>query len=135
MQLSATGVSDVDIDADPERAEEFFALLLEVMQALAHGLVRDGEGATKFVAVNVVNGPDTDYCLEIAYAVANSPLMKTALYASDANWGRIVMAIGKTRVPLDISRLDVYLGEVQLMEQGQKHPDYTEEAGQFFDGG
>ena len=127
--LSATGVSDVDIDADPERAEEFFALLLEVMQALARGLVRDGEGATKFVAVNVVNGPDTDYCLEIAYAVANSPLMKTALYASDANWGRIVMAIGKTRVPLDISRLDVYLGEVQLMEQGQKHPDYTEEAG------
>ena len=127
--LSATGASVVDIDADPERAEEFFGLLLEVMQELAHGLVRDGEGATKFVAVNVVNGPDTDYCLEIAYAVANSPLMKTALYASDANWGRIVMAIGKTRVPVDVSRLDVYLGEVQLMVQGQKHPDYTEEAG------
>ena len=55
--------------------------------------------------------------------------MKTALYASDANWGRIVMAIGKTRVPVDVSRLDVYLGDVQLMMQGQKHPDYTEEDG------
>ena len=127
--LSATGASGVDIDADPARLEEFYGLLLEVMQSLAHGLVRDGEGATKFVAVHVVNGPDSDFCLEIAYAVANSPLMKTALYASDANWGRIVMAIGKTRVPIDVSRLDVYLGDVQLMMQGQKHPDYTEEDG------
>ena len=126
--LSATGASGVDIDADPARLEEFYGLLLEVMQSLAHGLVRDGEGATKFVAVHVVNGPDSDFCLEIAYAVANS-LMKTALYASDANWGRIVMAIGKTRVPVDVSRLDVYLGDVQLMMQGQKHPDYTEEDG------
>ncbi|MEM7364158.1 MAG: bifunctional glutamate N-acetyltransferase/amino-acid acetyltransferase ArgJ [Pseudomonadota bacterium] len=127
--LSATGASGVDIDADPARAEEFQGLLLDVMQSLAHGLVRDGEGATKFVAINVVNGPDSDYCLEIAYAVANSPLMKTALYASDANWGRIVMAIGKARVPLDVSRLDVFLGDVPLMVQGQKHPEYTEEAG------
>lgn len=127
--LSATGVSKVDIGADRAQAEMFYNLLLEVMQELAHGLVRDGEGATKFVAVNVVNGPDSDYCLEIAYAIANSPLMKTAIYASDANWGRIVMAIGKARVPVDTSRLDVFLGDVQLMVQGEKHPGYTEEAG------
>jgi glutamate N-acetyltransferase/amino-acid N-acetyltransferase len=79
--------------------------------------------------VFVKGGASLQDCSDIAYAIANSPLMKTALYASDANWGRIVMAIGKAGVPLDVNKLDVYLGDVQLMKQGQKAEAYTEAAG------
>ncbi|MEX1237035.1 MAG: bifunctional ornithine acetyltransferase/N-acetylglutamate synthase, partial [Pseudomonadales bacterium] len=92
-------------------------------------IVRDGEGATKFVEVRVEHGATQAECLAIAYAIANSPLMKTALYASDANWGRIVMAIGKAPVTIDVNKLDVYLGDVQLMQAGQKHPRYSENQG------
>ena len=77
----------------------------------------------------VKGGRDSKVCCDIAYSIANSPLMKTALFASDANWGRIVMAIGKAPVSIDVNKLDVYLGDVQLMAAGQKHPDYTEAAG------
>jgi glutamate N-acetyltransferase/amino-acid N-acetyltransferase len=127
--LTATGASGLDIDKDPALREAFQAMLNELMLELAHGLIRDGEGATKFVEVNVINGRSSSDCLAIAYAIANSPLMKTALFASDANWGRIVMAIGKAPVEIDTSRLDVFLGDVQLMAQGEKHSAYTEQAG------
>jgi glutamate N-acetyltransferase/amino-acid N-acetyltransferase len=126
--LTATGVSDVDV-ADGAAREQFSAMLTAVCLELAHGIVRDGEGATKFVEVCIRNGASQADCLAIGYAIANSPLMKTALFASDANWGRIVMAIGKAPVQIDINKLDVFLGDVQLMKAGQKHPDYTEDAG------
>lgn len=126
--LTATGRSGVDVSRGDER-EQFGAALRSVCLELAQGIVRDAEGATKFVEVRVEGGTDTSQCLAVAYAIANSPLMKTAIFASDANWGRIVMAIGKADTEVDTSQLDVYLGDVQLMAAGQKHPEYTEARG------
>jgi glutamate N-acetyltransferase/amino-acid N-acetyltransferase len=100
-----------------------------LMQELAHGIIRDGEGATKFVTVDVSGGMTSQDCLSIAYAIANSPLIKTALFAGDANWGRIVMAIGKAEATIDHSKIDVYLGDVCLMKSGGKNKDYREEMG------
>ncbi len=126
--LTATGKSGVDVSHGAAR-EQFAGALLSVCQELAQAIIRDGEGATKFVAVTVQGGSNSEQCLAVAYSIANSPLIKTALFASDANWGRIVMAIGKAPTDVDINRLDVYLGDVQLMSGGQKDPGYTEEAG------
>ena len=127
--LSATGVSSVDIDVDKQAHEQFVQMLNEVCLELAQGIIRDGEGATKFVAVEVGSSESRSDSLNIAYAIANSPLMKTALFASDANWGRLVMAIGKAPVDIDVNKLDIFLGDVQLMKKGQKALDYTEKAG------
>jgi glutamate N-acetyltransferase/amino-acid N-acetyltransferase len=126
--LTATAKATASL-ADSAFRERFQAELNALMLELAHGIVRDAEGATKFVEVFVKGGASLQDCSDIAYAIANSPLMKTALFASDANWGRIVMAIGKAGVPLDVNKLDVYLGDVQLMKQGQKAEAYTEAAG------
>lgn len=126
--LTATGKAGVDVSRGEAR-ERFGAALSELCLELAQGIVRDAEGATKFVEVHVRGGRDTDQCLAVAYSIANSPLMKTALFASDANWGRIVMAIGKAPTEIDVDKLDVWLGHAQLMAAGQKHPDYTEAAG------
>lgn len=126
--LTATGASGIDCNAGAAR-EAFVVALNELMRELAHAIVRDGEGATKFVAVRVEGGRTLDDCLEVAYAIANSPLMKTALFASDANWGRIVMAIGKANVELDASKIDVFLDDVCLMRAGGRDDDYTEDAG------
>jgi glutamate N-acetyltransferase/amino-acid N-acetyltransferase len=126
--LTATGASGVDLTGDAAKAifsDELSSLMIE----LAQGIIRDAEGATKFVSVIVEGGPSDDVCLEIAYAIANSPLVKTAIFASDANWGRIAMAIGKAKVDIDINKLDVYLGDVCLMSGGCKAPDYTETIG------
>ena len=125
--VTATGQSKVVIDN--ENYQAFYAHFESLMLELAQGLVRDAEGATKFVAVTVTNGETADDCLKIAYAIANSPLMKTALYASDANWGRIVMAIGKAGVALNVDKLDVFLGDVCLMYQGGKDSAYDEANG------
>jgi len=127
--LTATGASGVDLDSDAEAREQFARMLRDLCVDLAQGIIRDAEGATKFVTVTVQNGASAGDCLKIAYAIANSPLMKTAIYAGDANWGRIVMAIGKAGVEADTSKLDVWLGDVCLMLGGQKHQDYTEAAG------
>ncbi|MGV0033717.1 MAG: bifunctional glutamate N-acetyltransferase/amino-acid acetyltransferase ArgJ [Candidatus Azotimanducaceae bacterium WSBS_2022_MAG_OTU7] len=126
--LTATGVSGVDCDVGTARIS-FQEALFSMMQELAHGIIRDGEGATKFVTVHVSGGMTREDCLSIAYAIANSPLMKTALFASDANWGRIVMAIGKADATIDHSKIDVYLGDVCLMKSGGKDKNYREEMG------
>ncbi len=126
--LTATGVSGVSVE-DSEGRVEFYQLLEELMIELAQGIIRDAEGATKFVAVRVINGVKQESCLSIAYAIANSPLMKTAIFAGDANWGRIVMAIGKAPVDIDISKLDVYIGDVRLMTDGTRDPGYEESMG------
>ncbi len=127
--LTATGASGVDIDKEPSAAGVFYEALEELMIELAQGIIRDAEGATKFVEVRVINGSVEKDCLNIAYAIANSPLMKTAIFASDANWGRIVMAIGKADADIDVSKLDVYIGDVQLMSKGGKASDYEESMG------
>lgn len=126
--LTATGKASANLSNEDCR-EQFQTELNALMLELAHAIIRDAEGATKFVEVHVKGGAQLQDCSDIAYAIANSPLMKTALFASDANWGRIVMAIGKAGVPLDVSKLDVYLGDVQLMKQGQKNEAYVEADG------
>lgn len=102
----------------------------EVFLTLAHAIVRDGEGATKFVAVEVAGAKDVSEALKVAYAVAESPLVKTALFASDPNWGRILAAIGRAGVDaLDVSTLTVHLDDVLITENGGRADSYTEAAG------
>lgn len=112
---------------------ELFELLcnavVSVMQQLAHAIVRDGEGATKFVSIKVKGGSSSEECLQVAYSIAHSPLVKTALYASDANWGRIVAAIGYAGVPLDVGKIKLWLDDVLVVDQGARHRDYSDEAG------
>jgi len=117
-----------------EASGELFAKLkqavFEVSMEVAQSIVRDGEGATKFVTVTVNGGKNHQECLDVGYAVAHSPLIKTALFASDPNWGRILAAVGRAGVPeLDVSKIDVYLGAVCIASQGGRSPSYTEEQG------
>ena len=106
--------------------EAVFAVFMDIAQAI----VRDGEGATKFVTVQVNAGATHQECLDVAYAVAHSPLIKTALFASDPNWGRILAAVGYAGVPdLDVSKIDVFLGEVCIASKGCRAASYTEEQG------
>lgn len=116
-------------ESDPDYALVLQAIV-EVCEQLAQAVVRDGEGATKFVTIAVDGAVDESEARRVAYAVAHSPLVKTALFASDANWGRIVMAIGKAGVrDLDPSTVSIALDGVTLIERGQPHPDYREERG------
>ena len=104
--------------------------VLEVSMELAQAIVRDGEGATKFVTVQVNGGATHQECLDVGYAVAHSPLIKTALFASDPNWGRILAAVGRAGVAnLDVSKIDVFLGDVCIASRGGRAASYTEEQG------
>ena len=102
----------------------------DVARELAHAIVRDGEGATKFVTVEVEEGGSRSECLAVARTVAHSPLVKTALYASDANWGRILAAVGRAGVAdLDVSRIRIWLDGVCIVRNGERDAGYTEAAG------
>ncbi len=104
--------------------------VFEVCMEVAQAIVRDGEGATKFVTVEVNGGGNHQECLDVGYAVAHSPLIKTALFASDPNWGRILAAVGRAGVPdLDVGKIDVFLGAVCIASQGCRATTYTEEQG------
>jgi len=126
--LIATGASGVRIS---NREDDFVAALREVFEQLAQAIIRDGEGATKFVTIEVQQASSEDDAKEVAYCIAHSPLVKTALFAADANWGRILAAIGRARVDsLDIERIDLYLGATCLLNNGLPDPGYTEAMGQ-----
>ncbi|MNF31941.1 Arginine biosynthesis bifunctional protein ArgJ [compost metagenome] len=104
--------------------------VFEVCMEVAQAIVRDGEGATKFVTVQVNGGATYQECLDVGYAVAHSPLIKTALFASDPNWGRILAAVGRAGVAqLDVSLIDVFLGDVCIASRGCRAASYTEEQG------
>jgi len=106
------------------------AAVLEVSRGLAQAIVRDGEGATKFVTVTIERGASEAECRRVAYAIAHSPLVKTAFFASDPNLGRILAAIGYAPVPgLDTSRVDLYLDKVLVARGGARSPSYREEDG------
>ena len=106
------------------------AAVHRVFARLAQLIVRDGEGATKFMTVTVEEGADTQECCDVAYSIAHSPLVKTAFFASDPNWGRIVAAIGNAGLAaLDVSRVRVYLNDVCIVENGGRAAAYTEEQG------
>jgi glutamate N-acetyltransferase/amino-acid N-acetyltransferase len=103
----------------------------EVCEHLAQLIVRDAEGATKFVSVRIENGRDSEECLQVAYTIAHSPLVKTALFASDPNWGRILAAVGRAGVEfLDIEKVSIFLDDVCIVRNGGVAEDYSEQDGQ-----
>ncbi|MBI6898231.1 bifunctional glutamate N-acetyltransferase/amino-acid acetyltransferase ArgJ [Pseudomonas putida] len=130
--LIATGKADVPevTEASGALFEALKKAVFEVCMEVAQAIVRDGEGATKFVTVQVNGGGNHQECLDVGYAVAHSPLIKTALFASDPNWGRILAAVGRAGVPaLDVSLIDVYLDSVCIASKGGRSPSYTEDQG------
>ena len=125
--LSATGASGVNLS---NCSGEFQNALNEVTKSLAHQIIKDGEGATKFVEMRVKGGSSNEDCLEVAYIVAHSPLVKTALFASDANWGRILAAVGRANIKqLNIEDIIIYLNQVSIVKSGEPDPTYTEALG------
>jgi len=127
--LFATGATPVGgeiSDPDSPALEAFRQALDEVTLDLAHQIVRDGEGATKFVSVTVKGAEDEGAASRIALAIGNSPLVKTMLAAEDANWGRLVMAVGKAGEAADRDRLAIWIGEEQAAERGQMRAGYDE---------
>ena len=116
---------------DSPEGQALLVAMTQVAQFLAHAIVRDGEGATKFITVRVEGGGSSAECLQVAYAVAHSPLVKTAFFASDPNLGRILAAVGYAGIAdLDVTRIELHLGDVHVVTAGGRHPDYREEDGQ-----
>lgn len=131
VTLSATGQSGVEIAAGSEQAEHFAQALTSLMIELAQDIVRDGEGASKFVEIRVTGGESEAACDQVARTVAHSPLVKTALFASDPNWGRILAAIGRAGLEdLDTDAVSIHLNGALIAEQGARAASYTEAKGQ-----
>ncbi len=129
--LVATGRAPVQPITEPagEAYQSFLSAVTEVCRTLARAIVRDGEGATKFVSVEVGGCPSEEAALDIARAVANSPLVKTALFASDPNWGRILAAVGRALSPdSDAERLTIHLNSLCVFRDGARAPGLSEEA-------
>ncbi len=126
MATAASGRPPIATADDP-RLPAFQAALDAVCLDLSHQIVRDGEGATKFVTVSVRGAADDDAAATIAFAIANSPLVKTALAASDANWGRVVMAVGKSGQAADRDSLAIWIGDEQCAEGGVQKLGYRED--------
>jgi glutamate N-acetyltransferase/amino-acid N-acetyltransferase len=128
LLIAATGQSTAAVVKGPV-AKAFEAALHGVMMTLAHQVVRDGEGATKFVEVRVTGAASDSDAHKVAMSIANSPLVKTAIAGQDPNWGRIVAAIGKSGAEADRDRLAIRFGDILVAEKGWRHPDYKEEDG------
>ena len=131
FMLIATGTAPVDItDVDSPEYAVLAKAVTDLSQELAQKIIRDGEGATKFITVTVEEGNSVEECRKVAYSIAHSPLVKTAFFASDPNLGRILCAVGYAGIDdLDVSRINLYLDDVWVAKQGGRHPDYREEDG------
>jgi glutamate N-acetyltransferase / amino-acid N-acetyltransferase len=121
------GIAPITSAADP-RAEVFAEALGDVLHELAIHVVRDGEGATKMVTVSVEGAENDKSAFRIAQSIANSPLVKTAIAGEDANWGRIVMAVGKAGEPADRDKLEISFGDIRVATEGERDPAYDEAA-------
>lgn len=133
FMLMATGKAEMPEIADAKSADylAFRDAVTAVATTLAQAIVRDGEGATKFITVSVEAGRNEDECRKVAYAIAHSPLIKTAFFASDPNLGRILAAIGYAGIAdLDVEGIALYLDDVLVVEHGGRHPGYREADGQ-----
>ena len=118
-------------DADSREFAELRQTIVEISIELAQAIVRDGEGATKFISVNVLGGKNEAECSAVAYAIAHSPLVKTTFFACDPNLGRLLAAIGYAGIAdLDVSRVNMWLDDVWVAKNGGRNPDYKEEDGQ-----
>ena len=124
LMMAATGASGADVTGNAD----FEAALSDIMHDLAHQVVRDGEGATKFVAVTVNGAKDDADAHKVALSIANSPLVKTAIAGEDANWGRVVMAVGKSGAAADRDKLSIRFGDITVAENGWRAPHYSEDA-------
>lgn len=126
--LMSSGTGKKISDSKDKRLKPFKKALQEVMHELSMLLVRDGEGATKQVCIEVKGAKNKNSAFNIARSIANSPLVKTAIAGEDANWGRIVMAVGKAGEPADRDLLAISFGDIMVAKNGERVPDYSEEA-------
>jgi glutamate N-acetyltransferase/amino-acid N-acetyltransferase len=122
---AARGAPEIDDAADP-RLAAFKRALDKLLLNLAHQVVRDGEGARKFIAVNVTGAATRKAAKRIAFSIANSPLVKTACAGEDANWGRVVAAVGKAGEQAERDKLDISFGPIRVAHQGRRDPAYDE---------
>ena len=131
VTLSATGCSGIEVEAGTPQAHQFAAAITGLMIELAQDIVRDGEGASKFVEIRISGGESIDACDRVGRTIAHSPLVKTALFASDPNWGRILAAIGRAGLAdLDTDEVSIHLNGVLIAERGARASSYTEALGQ-----
>ena len=129
--LMATGNTGLQLKQGTVELEQFSLALTALCVEMAKGMIRDGEGATKLINIDVIAGRSTEECLDVAYTIAHSPLVKTAFFASDPNWGRILAAVGRAPVnDFELAKVKIFLDEVCIVEQGGRSPSYTEEQGQ-----
>ena len=129
--LMATGQSGVVIKAKTTAYQNLYEAIQEICIELAKAMVKDGEGATKLINIHVEQGKTQQECLDVAYTVAHSPLVKTAFFASDPNWGRILAAVGRAGLSnLNLDAIEIYLDDVCIVENGGRSPSYTEAQGQ-----
>ena len=124
--VAATGSSNVSILSQDNKLNKFISALQKVMVELAHQIVKDGEGASKFITINVTGAVSDKSAHTIAKTIANSPLVKTAIAGEDANWGRIVMAIGKSAEPVKTDLVTIHIGGILVALNGQKSDLYDE---------
>ena len=132
LLLMATGKVDIGITSTASgNYQTMLHAVTDLAQELSQKIIRDGEGASKFITITVEEGKSEDECRQIAYSVAHSPLVKTAFFASDPNLGRILAAIGYAGIDdLDVEKLNLYLDDVWVAKNGGRNPDYLEEDGQ-----
>ena len=107
------------------------SVLIDVCQYLSEAIVRDGEGATKLIKIRVEQATSLEDAREVAYTVAHSPLVKTAFFAADPNWGRILAAVGRAKIKnIEVDDITIYLNDTCIVKAGKRAQDYTEEKGQ-----
>ena len=129
--LLATGRSGIQIQKRDALYPDFVEIVQDLCIELAQALIRDGEGATKFLTIRVEQGRDVAECRQVAYTVAHSPLVKTAFFASDPNWGRILAAVGRSGLDqLGLENISIYLDEICIVRNGGRASDYSETLGQ-----
>ncbi len=129
--VATAKANNPQLNANSEDASLFIDVLKDVCQFLAQAIIRDAEGATKFVTITVSQARSTAEAKNVAYTIAHSPLVKTALFASDPNWGRILAAVGRADIKqLDINSVNIYLGDACIVRNGSVAEDYSEDKGQ-----
>jgi len=127
--LFASGESTVEINSHNQ--QEFQSKLTELLENLAKDMIRDGEGATKLITMNIINGFSVQESLDLAYLIAHSPLVKTAFFASDPNWGRLLAVVGRADIKdLDLSKIKIFLDDLCIVSDGGRDPSYTEPVAQ-----
>jgi glutamate N-acetyltransferase / amino-acid N-acetyltransferase len=129
--IIATTNQSTLLDKSSDDYQAFELALTQVAKILAQKIVRDGEGATKFITVSIKNAPSSAEAKKIAYAIAHSPLVKTAFFASDPNLGRILAAVGYSGANIDVTKIDMWINQAYVVKQGARHPDYQEADGQI----